>query len=403
MANVEHLKILKQGVTAWNHWRSQHPDVLPDLTAANLDGALLREAYLEGADLAGASLVGAELIEADLGRAQLNGVTFLGSNLSGAYLGRANLESACFGNDKSSCPGDGNVVSPAKLREAKLEGARLIWAKLAGVDLVRANLEWADLYGANLSKADLREASLRFANLSRADLTNSDLEGAVIGYTVFGDSDLNNIKLDGICHRGPSTIGIETVYRSQGKISEVFLRGAGVPESFITYMKSLVGTEKAFEFYSCFISYSTKDQGFADRVYADLQAKGVRCWFAPHDVKAGRKLHEQIDEAIRLYERLLLILSPNSMNSEWVKTEIAKARKGEIRENRRVLFPIRLVSFAELRDWECFDADTGKDSAREIREYFIPDFSSWKDHDSYQAAFRRLVSDLKVDDPRPAL
>jgi hypothetical protein len=37
------------------------------------------------------------------------------------------------------------------------------------------------------------------------------------------------------------------------------------------------------------------------------------------------------------------------------------------------------------------------DSAREIREYFIPDVSNWKDHDSYQAAFQRLVSDLKAE------
>ena len=36
------------------------------------------------------------------------------------------------------------------------------------------------------------------------------------------------------------------------------------------------------------------------------------------------------------------------------------------------------------------------DSAREIREYFIPDFSNWKDHDSYQTAFQRLVKDLKA-------
>jgi hypothetical protein len=127
-----------------------------------------------------------------------------------------------------------------------------------------------------------------------------------------------------------------------------------------------------------FISYSTKDQAFADRLYADLQNKGVRCWFAPHDVQGGRKLHEQIDEAIRLHDKLLLILSPHSMESEWVKTEIAKARKREVRDQRRVLFPIRLAPFATLRDWECFDADTGKDSAREIREYFIPDFSTVK-------------------------
>lgn len=60
------------------------------------------------------------------------------------------------------------------------------------------------------------------------------------------------------------------------------------------------------------------------------------------------------------------------MSSEWVKTEISKARKREIRDNRRMLFPVRLADFETLRDWECFDADTGKDSAREIREYFVP-------------------------------
>ena len=114
----------------------------------------------------------------------------------------------------------------------------------------------------------------------------------------------------------------------------------------------------------------------------------------------GKKLHDQIDEAIRLHDKLLLILSHQSMASEWVKTEIAKARRREIREGKRVLFPISLVPFSSIRDWECFDSDTGKDSAREIREYFIPDFSRWKDGDSYQHAFERLVSDLKAKESR---
>jgi hypothetical protein len=35
--------------------------------------------------------------------------------------------------------------------------------------------------------------------------------------------------------------------------------------------------------------------------------------------------------------------------------------------------------------------------AREIREYFIPDFSYWKDHDAFEAAFARLLKDLKAD------
>jgi hypothetical protein len=61
------------------------------------------------------------------------------------------------------------------------------------------------------------------------------------------------------------------------------------------------------------------------------------------------------------------------------------------------LFPVRLVDFETLKNWECFDADTGKDSAREIREFFIPDFSEWKNHDAYQKAFQRLLKDLKAN------
>jgi TIR domain len=140
----------------------------------------------------------------------------------------------------------------------------------------------------------------------------------------------------------------------------------------------------------------------AERLNADLQAKGVRCWFAPHDVQRGRKLHDQIDEAIRTHEKLLLILSPHSMNSEWVKTEIAKARKREVREKIQVLFPVSLVPFKKIRDWECFDADTGKDSAREIREYLIADFCKWKNHDAYQDEFTELLRDLKAAPQAPA-
>jgi len=152
----------------------------------------------------------------------------------------------------------------------------------------------------------------------------------------------------------------------------------------------------ALQFCSCFISYSTKDQELADRLYADLQNKGVRCWFAPHDVQGGKKLHEQIDEAIRRYERLLLILSANSMASKWVKAEIRNARQREVAENKRVLFPVRLASYEALREWKLFDGDEGEDLATEIREYYIPDFSEWKKHDLYVREFEKLLRDLRT-------
>jgi hypothetical protein len=84
------------------------------------------------------------------------------------------------------------------------------------------------------------------------------------------------------------------------------------------------------------------------------------------------------------------------MNSPWVRTEIAKARAKEVQQGRQMLFPISLVPYDRVRTWKCFDADTGIDSAREIREYFVPDFSNWKDHDSYSRGFEKLVRDLKA-------
>ena len=64
-------------------------------------------------------------------------------------------------------------------------------------------------------------------------------------------------------------------------------------------------------------------------------------------------------------------------------------------DSHRVLFPVRLVPIETLREWKCFDADAGKDSAREIREYHIPDFSNCQDHDSYQEVCGRLLRELK--------
>lgn len=126
----------------------------------------------------------------------------------------------------------------------------------------------------------------------------------------------------------------------------------------------------------------------------------MRVWFDAEDMKGGKKLHEQIFEAIQIHDRLLIVLSEHSIQSEWVMTEIRKARETEKKEKRRKLFPIRLTDFETLHDWTCFDADTGKDLAVEVREYFIPDFSNWKDHDAFESAFARLKKDLEAENSK---
>jgi hypothetical protein len=282
----------------------------------------------------------------------------------------------------------GATLSCADLCDTDLSGANLNFAYLGEADLSGASLGLADLRGAKLSGANLSETILYGTNLRESNLIGTFFGRAKIGGTVFGDVDLSEaIGLKSVYHYGPSTVGIDTIYASGGKIPEVFLRGCGVPENFIQYMSSLTG--KAFEFYSCFISYSSKDQDFAERLHADLQNKGVRCWFAPEDMKIGDKIRDRIDQSIRIHDKLLLVLSEHSISSEWVEDEVEAAYEQEGKRGKTVLFPIRLDSAV---------MDTDKAWASKLRRSrHIGDFSQWKDHDAYQKAIERLMRDLKAE------
>jgi uncharacterized protein YjbI with pentapeptide repeats len=358
MANKGHLKILKQGMEVWNHWREENPDVRPDLSGAHLNGA-----NLSGADLSGADLTRVRLIMARLGQADLSKADLSGADLSGADL-----------------------------TEVDLIEADLRWADLRKADLSGADLSGADLSEANLSRAKIANGNLRGVTLNGtvlfgADLTNADLSEAKVGLTVFANNDLSTVKgLESVHHFEFSSVSIDTIYRSRGNIPEAFLRGAGVPDTFISYISALTG--KATQYYSCFLSYSSKDNAFAERLYADLQAVGIRCWFAPEDMGAGTKIRQTIDQSIRLHDKLLLVLSKNTVTSEWVRREVEVALKRERETGRTVLFPIRLddtVMGAE-EPWIL--------DIRHTRH--IGDFSLWEDRDYYQKALSRLVRDLAV-------
>ena len=281
----------------------------------------------------------------------------------------------------------------ANLRGANLNHVDLSYAILTGANLINANLSDtnlsdADLTGANLSYANLYGADLSYADLSYTVLTHTDLNRAQVGFTTFGNVDLSVVKeLDTVWHNGPSTIGIDTVYRSQGNIPENFLKGAGVPNTMIDYMRSLIG--KPFDFYSCFISYSSKDQDFAQQLYADLQSNGVRCWFAREDMDVGDKIRPRIDETIRLYDKLLVVLSEHSIKSNWVAYEVEKALDKEPEGIPNVLFPIRLDNAVLICETQW---------AKDIqRTRYIGDFERWKEHDEYQKSFKRLLRALKAE------
>lgn len=351
--NNKHLEVLRLGVEVWNRWREKNPNVRPNLQGLNLvSGHESQKNIADGVNLSRVNLSGANMRAARMRHGYLVEANFSGADLTGADFNHADLSSVNFSN-----------------------------AILTGSDLADTNLT-----GANLSNAVLHKADLFLAILTDADLSNADFTGAAIGSTLLIDIDLSKVKgLDKVKYFGPSSISIESIYKSRGEIPEEFLRGIGAPDNFITYMTSLTG--KAIEFYSCFISYSSRDQTFADRLYADLQNKGVRCWFAPEDLRIGDKIRPRIDETIRLHDKLLLVLSKTSVNSQWVEQEVETALAMERKQGRTVLFPIRIDDTVMKINsgWPALIKNTRN----------IGDFKKWKNHDVYQKAFNRLLRDLK--------
>ena len=206
------------------------------------------------------------------------------------------------------------------------------------------DLSNADLSFTNLKDADLNNANLAGCVLSSCVLHNASFANSQLDHTHICDVDLSTAKgLENAVHHGMSYLDAQTLYKSHGKIPNTFLRGCGVPVTLIEYLPSLIAAIAPIQFYSVFLSYSAADEAFSRRLASRLRDEGVRTWFAPEDMKVGRKIHEQIDEAIRVYDKLILVVSDASMNSEWIKTEIREGRKSEARGKSRKIFPIRLV------------------------------------------------------------
>ncbi|MDY7022347.1 MAG: pentapeptide repeat-containing protein [Cyanobacteriota bacterium] len=113
MADKRQLAILKQGVSVWNHWRGENPQIKPNLNGADLRAAILRLSNLHGinfsqtdlgeTDLKGADLVYANLAGANLKAADLRGANLWGVNLSRAQVLQTNFQGAIL---TGACIGD---------------------------------------------------------------------------------------------------------------------------------------------------------------------------------------------------------------------------------------------------------------------------------------------------------
>ena len=268
MADLIHVKKLREGVVAWNKWRKEHSEITPDLGDTDVQALHKNLAQID----------------------------FRHTNLDGANL-----------HDTS-------------LRSARLDDA----------SFHRAILSRANLRNAVLHNTCFRETNLEQTNFYQARLLD----------TLFLDVDISKAtNIEYAFHLGPSTIGIDTIQRSKGKISDTFLRGAGVSEQLIASVKA--SGIAPFDYCTCFISYSSKDERFANRLHQDLRKEGVLCWYAPESLVAGDRFKKQLTEAVQSKEKMLVVLSRDSLESRYVKMEVELALHKE-KGAKSLLIPLRL-------------------------------------------------------------
>jgi hypothetical protein len=167
-------------------------------------------------------------------------------------------------------------------------------------------------------------------------------------------------------------------------LSPAFLRRAGVSRGLIEDLAK--GQRFARQYETCFLSYSSKDKPFAEKLYRSLEDAGVRVFWDRFDVLPGESLRDQIIEAIHQHDRLIVVLSANGMASDWVRQEIELAWY----HKRGSLVPIRLCEIDKIRVW------TAKhEKLPDLAGLFpVLDFSAWRNENEYAHAVSLLLRSL---------
>ena len=233
---ADHLQILSSGVSAWNRWREEYPEVTPDLTAADLSGRDLRGANLRSALLGPRYVPESELIPDAVPVEVVRYEPYVGDiEFRIKYAGPGRLSEKAeerifdeledrlrYGNseegttyevyvDSDDLELDDYVLAADMGRDAYLLPARFRNSNLTGADFTGAHLRYAvfddaDMSGACLAAADLRNATGRNAKLAQADFSRAllsacDFSGAdftrsSLYATRIINTDLRHAKLD---------------------------------------------------------------------------------------------------------------------------------------------------------------------------------------------------------------
>ncbi|HWA93006.1 MAG TPA: toll/interleukin-1 receptor domain-containing protein [Terracidiphilus sp.] len=332
----------------------------------------------------------------------LRGADFTGSDLSAADFTGANCEGAHF----ESCSLDSAMFKSANLRGTKFLGCDIYGPDFGGADLSNAKFvrvlgKGIDAQVANFESAEFVFSSFvdcsfmnsRFNRTSftqtafaRCIFRRSDLADASMWETSFSKCVLSSAKgLDRIGNIRDVSIDTVTLMMGESPFPRSFLLGAGVPPILVDYLPSLTNTPIVYE--SCFISYSTSDIEFCRRLRRELLGLGINAWIFDEDAKWGKPMWGEIDQSIRIHDRVVVVCSERSLKSGPVLREIERALRREDAEGQDILFPIRVDDYI-FNGWQHPRKD-------DVLSKIVGDFSEWRDYGKMRMAITRFAQSLR--------
>jgi len=426
LADPEHVMLAKSGVNAIARWREVNHVIpatpthstlnnqLGDRAASetfelelvygrpklDLSGAFLSRAKLGGADLAFDELNGVDLTSSNLRLAELQG-----ANLHSAHLSRSNLSHAILTRaNMVRCVLTRSNLSRSTLRAADLTGADLSsadlsFANLEGANLSRTDLSSADLTGADLTGANLRGALLSSTILKQADLTGADLREAsfikadlesatfyesVFGISTFVNCDLSmSLFLEFARHTGPSTIGLDTLAKSGGRIPRKFLEDAGVAAPLMEAQDSMTGVSRAFP--SVLTIGSMEDGNLAGRLRDCLRAAQIPCWSIAADDESALQTGETILAHTIYFDKLVLLCTEPSLQSPQTRRYMSELAGGKGPESRRDITSLAADTLFDARD---------DGLCALLKQGTVIDFRGWEENRVFETAVASLINVL---------
>jgi uncharacterized protein YjbI with pentapeptide repeats len=315
----------------------------------------------------------------------------------------------------------------SKFVNASFEGAEFSHCSFAGVDFhssylghssfTNCVLDRSDFYMSTLNSSHFDNTSLRNCCFLRTKLTNCNISRTSLSGSLFGRTTLTAMTLLGVDFKDSVVAlphemtkaelkllhGIAYALNSfafggttQSRADDTrpadstsakfsinpelarslcsqlpalvdFLERGGIAPDQLVPLANVAELTTQYSGGSIFLSYATEDERFAQQLFQLLTRAGLDVWFAPENMRGGQKLTDQLMREIDKRDQIVLVVSPSSMASGWVETEIRRALTSTDQMTRRRVVPVLLIDDDQWHSWKLFDQDTGRDLAHEMR------------------------------------